>query len=389
MPTAMNHHVLRYNQYSMFSTPLQEALRAKAANQALSMRVSEHRGAETAASFSDPQGEFDALRIGSGVRDLGFRARISLAGSDRVRWMNGMVTNNIRDLAAGRGVYAFLLNPQGRILGDMLVFNEGETLTVETDRSQVEKILATFDHYIIMDDVEVANISENWTAVGVAGPKARAVLKAVGIEVPGMEPLQTYAARCNCDCDCVQCTVVRGEDAQYESYEIWLAPKDVFATWRALVSAGATPVGSEALEIQRIVAGVPLYGVDIRERDLPQETEQMRALNFNKGCYVGQEIVERIRSRGNVHRKFTGFVLEGSAEIATDAKIVSGEKEVGEITSVALVRLPLGERKLALGYIRREVGVPGREVVIGGLKATVTQLPLEGVAPARESLLQR
>ena len=96
MPTAMNHHVLRYNQYSMFSTPLQEALRAKAANQALSMRVSEHRGAETAASFSDPQGEFDALRIGSGVRDLGFRARISLAGSDRVRWMNGMVTNNIR-----------------------------------------------------------------------------------------------------------------------------------------------------------------------------------------------------------------------------------------------------------------------------------------------------
>ena len=385
----MNRGLVRYNQYSMFSTPLQEALRAKAANQALSMRVSEHRGAETAASFSDPQGEFDALRIGSGVRDLGFRARISLAGSDRVRWMNGMVTNNIRDLAAGRGVYAFLLNPQGRILGDMLVFNEGETLTVETDRSQVEKILATFDHYIIMDDVEVANISENWTAVGVAGPKARAVLKAVGIEVPGMEPLQTYAARCNCDCDCVQCTVVRGEDAQYESYEIWLAPKDVFATWRALVSAGATPVGSEALEIQRIVAGVPLYGVDIRERDLPQETEQMRALNFNKGCYVGQEIVERIRSRGNVHRKFTGFVLEGSAEIATDAKIVSGEKEVGEITSVALVRLPLGERKLALGYIRREVGVPGREVMIGGAKANVVQLPLEGVALAQESLLQR
>jgi glycine cleavage system aminomethyltransferase T len=97
----------------MFSTPLQEALRAQAANQALSMRVSEYRGAETAAGFSDPQGEFDALRNGCGVYDLGFRARISLAGSDRVRWMNGMVTNNIRDLAAGRGVYAFLLNPQG------------------------------------------------------------------------------------------------------------------------------------------------------------------------------------------------------------------------------------------------------------------------------------
>ncbi len=386
----MNHEAVRYNQYSMFRTPLQEALRAQTANNAQSTRVGEYRGAETAAGFSDPQVEFDALRNGCGIYDLGFRARISLAGSDRVRWMNGMVTNNIRDLAAGRGVYAFLLNPQGRILGDMLVYNEGETLAVETDRSQVEKILATFDHYIIMDDVEVTNISETWTAVGVAGPKSRAVMNGAGIHVPEVQPLQVITARCNCECDCVQCNVVRDEDAQYESYEIWLAPKDVHNTWQALVSAGATPVGSEALEVQRIVSGIPLYGVDIRDRDLPQETEQMRALNFNKGCYVGQEIVERIRSRGNVHRKFTGFVVEGSADIATDAKIVFGEKEVGEITSIALIGLPWGQRTVALGYIRREAGVPGREVMIGGVKATVAQLPLEGVAmgQAQESLLQ-
>ncbi len=141
--------------------------------------------------------------------------------------------------------------------------------------------------------------------------------------------------QCNCDCGCVQCTVIRGEDAPQESYEIWLAPQDVYKTWQALLAAGGTPVGSEALEMQRIVGGIPLYGTDIRERDLPQETEQMRALNFNKGCYVGQEIVERIRSRGNVHRKFTGFEAEGAARIPAGDKIVSGEKEVGEITSVA------------------------------------------------------
>ena len=183
---------------------------------------------------------------------------------------------------------------------------------------------------------------------------------AAGIEVPGCNHCRCMTARCNCDCGCVQCAVARGEDGQYESYEIWLAPKDILATWQALLSAGATPVGCEALEMQRIAAGIPLYGVDIRERDLPQETEQMRALNFNKGCYVGQEIVERIRSRGNVHRKFTGFVLEGSADITADAKIVLGEKEVGEVTSVALLRFPSGERKVALGYIRREAGTPGR-----------------------------
>lgn len=373
----LNHEAVRYNQYSMFRTPLQEALGAPSADPEAATRSGGYRGAETATGFSNPQAEFGALRSACGVYDLGFRGRISLSGGDRMRWMNGMVTNNIRDLAQGRGVYAFLLNPQGRILGDLLVYNQGETLTVETDRSQIEKIIATFDHFIIMDDVEVKNISETWTALGLAGPRSRAILNAAGIAVPELEPLQTLAARCNCDCGCVSCTVVRGEDGTQESYAIWLAPQDVFVTWQALIRAGAMPVGSEALEMERIVAGVPLYGVDIRERDLPQETEQMRALNFNKGCYVGQEIVERIRSRGNVHRKFTGFLLEGARAIAAGSKITSGDKEVGEITSIAVLRGSSAERTVALGYIRREVGVPGREVTIGTSKATVSQLPLQ------------
>jgi folate-binding protein YgfZ len=237
--------------------------------------------------------------------------------------------------------------------------------------------------------VEATNVSEKQTALGLAGPKARAILNRAGIAVPNLLPLQSITPQCSCDCGCVQCSVVRGEEAQQESYEIWLAPQDVHKTWQALLAAGATPVGSEALEMQRVVAGIPLYGVDIRERDLPQETEQMRALNFNKGCYVGQEIVERIRSRGNVHRKFTGFIAEGAGAIAAGDKIISGEKEVGEITSVAVLEVPSGQRTIGLGYIRREVGVPGREVTIGTRKATVVQLPVEGVAPTQfENCLQ-
>jgi folate-binding protein YgfZ len=364
----------------MFRTPLQDVLRVLADDAAQARVEGDYRGAATTARFTDPQSEFSALLGGCGIYDLGFRAWISLTGGDRVRWMNGMVTNNIRDLAVGNGVYAFLLNPQGRILGDMNVYNQGERLIVETDRSQVEKIIATFDHYIIMDDVEVANISEKQTALGVAGPSARAILNKAGIEVPNLEPLQMIIPQCNCDCGCVQCTVVCNQDAAHESYEIWLAPQDVYKTWQALIAAGATPVGSEALEMKRIVGGIPLYGVDIRERDLPQETEQTRALDFNKGCYVGQEIVERIRSRGNVHRKFTGFVAEGAAPIAAGEKIVSGEKEVGEVTSVAVLAATSGHQTVAIGYIRREVGVPGREVMLGSVKATVVQLPLDGIA---------
>jgi folate-binding protein YgfZ len=356
--------------------------------------VGEYCGATTAARFGDSQDELAALRGGCGVYDLGFRAKIRLTGSDRVRWLNGMVTNNIRDLAVGQGVYSFLLNAQGRILGDLYAYNRGESgvsssIIVDTDRRQIEKMLATFDHYIIMDDVEMTNLSEEITSLGIFGPRSREVLRAAGIETPEMTPLQIFDARCTCNCECTTCTVVRGEDAAHESYELWLAPGDVRKTWDTLVAHGATRVGYEALELQRVLAGVPLYGVDIRERDLPQETEQTRALNFNKGCYVGQEIVERIRSRGAVHRKFSSFVADGDAEIAPADKIKTGEKEVGEVTSIA--HFQNMSKTVVLGYVRRELGMPGREVMIGAAKATVVQPPVtvEQLSQDRQPEAQR
>jgi len=344
-------------------------------NRSGSLHTGEYHGATTPANFGDARTEFSALRSGCGVYDLGWRAKIALTGSDRVRWLNGMVTNNIRELEAGRGIYAFLLNPQGHILGDLYAYNRGESIIVDTDRGQVEKILATFDHYIIMDDVEVANLSEKLTALGVAGPKSREVLKSAGFVRPD-SPLQLQ--------DVVwrgmACTVVRGEDAEHQSYEIWIATENKKQLWDALVAVGATLVGSDAFELQRITLGIPSYGQDIRERDLPQETEQARALNFNKGCYVGQEIVERIHSRGNVHRKFTGFVIDGDAtSIASGAKIAVAGKEVGELTSIASLPAAHGDQTVALGYIRREVSAPGKDVEICGKPAKVATLPFTDI----------
>src|SRR3982075_257330 len=157
------------------------------------VQSSEYRGPYAVRDFGDTPAEFAALRAGCGIYDLGSRAKIVLTGSDRMRWLNGMVTNNIRDLEVNRGVYAFLLNPQGRILGDLYAYNRGESILVDTDRSQLEKILATFDHYIIKDDVEVANRSHELTAVGLAGPKSPEVLKAAGIQIPELQRLQAFA----------------------------------------------------------------------------------------------------------------------------------------------------------------------------------------------------
>jgi len=333
----------------------------------------EYRGATASARFGDPDAEFGRMRDQCGIYDLGYRAKISLTGADRIRWLNGMVTNNIRDLVVGHGVYAFLLNPQGHILGDLYAYNRGESITVDTESSQLERVLTTFDHYIIMDDVEVKNLGDELTALGIAGPNSRNVLAAAGIQIPELQPLQVGEAKCTCACDCVTCTVVRGDNPTTESYELWLAPAEVRKTWDALVASGASPVGFEALELQRIVSGIPLYGVDIRDRDLPQETEQTRALNFNKGCYIGQEIVERIRSRGAVHRKFSGFSMETNTGVVAGSKVSMADKEVGEITSIA--SLGVGQPACALGYIRREISIPGKDVQIGSTKAEVRELP--------------
>jgi aminomethyltransferase len=295
---------------------------------------------------------------------------VSLTGSDRVRWLNGMVTNNVRDLATGHGIYAFLLNPQGKIQGDLYAYNRGESLMVDSERDQIPRLLEIFDHYIIMDDVEVRDLRGTQTAIGVAGPQALGILKSAGLEIPQLDSLQ-FADIAWRD---IRPTIVRCDNPLVENYEIWLPVENSKTVWEALISAGARPVGTRALEWLRIAAGIPRYGQDIRDRDLPQETEQARALHFSKGCYVGQEIVERIRSRGAVHRKFTGFEVEGSLP-AADTKIQVDGKDIGEITSAASLPWITGDRPVALGYIRREFAKPENVFTSGATKLKLSDLP--------------
>jgi len=331
--------------------------------------MGEYGGVETALHFGDENAEFAAITQGSGVYDLGWRGKIIATGEDRARWLNGMVTNNIKDLALNRGNYNFLLNAQGRIQGDMYVYNRGEYLLIDSDRSQVEHLIKTLEHFIIMDDVELTDASEKITSIGLQGPKSAVVLKSIGVDP------EDALAVCDLTWNGIGISVTRmvNDEHDFLNYEIWLAPDNAGKLWDALVAAGAKPTGTDAIEKFRIFAGVPKYGVDIRDRDLPQETEQQQALNFTKGCYIGQEIVERIRSRGNVHRMFTGFVLNGAADRGT--KIVVNDKEVGELTSVATVNVNGAEKLLALGYIRREAGAPGAQVKVGETTAAVMSLP--------------
>lgn len=355
----------------MLSTALTDKLTSSGAE------LSEYLGANAVASFGDPAAELRALLSGAAVSDLTWQAKLVITGEDRIRWTNGMVTNNIRDLAFEHGNYSFILNAQGKIQGDITVYNRGEYLLAVTSQSQVARMKEFLDRYIVMDDVEITDVSEKLASFGVAGPKAREVLTSAGFQVPALSPGEVA----NGEWDSIGYSLARGvlardEQPETESFELWFAGVNAERIWQALVSAGAVAAGTIALEWLRILRGVPQYGADFGERELAQELNQPHALHFSKGCYIGQEIVERVHSRGSVHRGFSGFAVQGDVP-ALKSKIMLGDKQVGEVSSSASIPLPGGSRTFALGVVRREASAPGTVVSIEGIRATAATLPFQ------------
>lgn len=334
-------------------------------------RTGTYNGVETALSFGDSAAELAALRSGCGVFSLAWRSLIHVTGKDRVRWLHNMVSNNVRDLPANHGKYNFVLNAQGRILGDMSIFNRGESLVLETDAGQVETLLNAMKRYIIMDKVEMTSAGDTLMVLGVCGPNAETVLARADINAFGMAPLELRELSVGG----LALTLVRGPEQKPGWFELWIDPAKAQDCWSRLTSAGAQPVGSEALEMWRVLRGIPSYGQDIRDRDLPQETEQMQALTFTKGCYIGQEIVERIRARGQVHRKFAGFIFGEQAPAI--GKFESEGRALAEITTIVSVPAPGGNKHIGLGYVRREALAAGPKIDLNGVEATVVNLPFE------------
>jgi aminomethyltransferase len=280
------------------------------------------------------------------IDGMGF---IRIAGEDRVRWLNGMTTNSIQSLQPGEGCYTFFLNAQGRIQGDATAWLLPDSILLETQRDRIDALVAHLDRFIIMDDVELASPEER-TALTLLGPQATAILESLALPVPGELQL-VHAAFHGAPID-----ILHVHSPLVPRFELWATPARIEDIAEALGNAGATPTSAAALEHLRLLEGTPLYGTDIRDRDLPQETGQTRALHFAKGCYLGQEIVERIRSRGNVHRALNGFILTGPIPMLPAPLFdpEAPEKILGELTSAARIELPTGAVTLALGIVRRE-----------------------------------
>jgi folate-binding protein YgfZ len=270
-----------------------------------------------------------------------------------------MVTNNIKDLAPGEGNYNFLLNAQGRIQADCTIYREPHeaepTFLLESDRTQIDTIKALLDKFIIMDDVDLVHLE--MTGIRLVG---RASIRLV-FEYFGWDPTSIPLSGIASEIHLAPFTGGKQMilyppqnedlDPSARSVELWSPdPNETDVSDTGLRTLyGAKRRHKNVLEALRILSVTPKFGQDIRNTDLPQETAQTHALNFNKGCYLGQEVVERIHSRGQVHRTFTAFTLTGALP-TLPAPLTANDKPAGELTSA----MQIGDTLYALGYLRRE-----------------------------------
>lgn len=255
---------------------------------------------------------YERLRTARAVIDLSARGRIRVTGEDRKRLLHAMTTNHIEQMQPGDCLYAFFLNAQGRVMADAVVYCFEDHLLLSVEPEVREKVQAHLDKYIIADDVTLEDVSASTGEYSIEGPEAEGDRSVTETGLPGI---------------------------------------------RRVVPAGRVPppeVDAEDVRTVRLEIGRPRYGEDITEAHIAHETGQLHAIHFSKGCYLGQEIVERVRSRGHVNRRLQHLRVEGTTPPPSGTKLLSGGKEVGEITSA--VYSPAWGAVAALGYLRAGAG---------------------------------
>lgn len=312
-----------------------------------------------------PMKGYRELRESAAWIELAGRGKIRATGEDRARLLHAMTTNDVKSLQPGQGCYAFFLNAQGRILADANILCLDESLLLDTEPETAAKLYEHLDKFIIADDVALEDQTPTLATIAVEGPASPAILGKAGLPVPPFDhgilsannsPVQV--ARLN----------YTGSTGFFLFCD--LAMRD--AVISSLETAGASGADLEAAKVVRLEHGKPRYGEDISERYLAQETNQSRALHFNKGCYLGQEIVERVRSRAQIHRRLLPVHLETDQVPAPGTKLQAEGKDAAEITSAAFS--PALAQTVALAYVRIDTK-PGDRVSFGDAVGRVLPSP--------------
>jgi folate-binding protein YgfZ len=338
--------------------------------------MGEYFGTLLPSRFGSFAAEYGALRETVALVDTNFRAFFSFNGPDRQRYVNAILTSNVRDLKPGQGAVGMLLNPQGHILAEVETFAREESILASSHAMIRERTLATFDKFIIMDDVTVEDVTESTGTVDLAGPRAAALLAEFGMKSFAEMAILAHA---EVKAGEISCRVVRREFAGEPAATLIASREHLPALWRDLAERIRTyrgvPAGMEAVNSLRLECGIPWFGLDYDDRQIPHEAGLEHShINYEKGCYTGQEIVERVRSRGHVNRRLTELRFFGAEAPAPGTKLVFGGNEAGSVTSAAFS--PRLGQAIGLGYLRREHSAIGTRLDASGIPAEVIAPPL-------------
>jgi|SRR5271157_148324 len=303
---------------------------------------------------------YRALRDSAAWLALDTRGRLLARGRDRVRFLHNITSNEVKKMAPGEGCYAFLLNAQGRIQADLHLFCFPDRFLIDTEADLRAKVPGLIMKFKVADLIELEDVTDATASIAVEGPTSAAMLAACGAPVPAA--------------DCAHAawgdsTVARITLTGQPGYRVY-GPAERRAEWVAqLEAAGARAATDADARLVRIENGRPRYGDDIRDTSLPQETGQLHAVSFTKGCYLGQEIVERIRSQGRVNWKLVRVEIAASEPLPAGAALTSQGAEAGEITSS--VFSPRAGKVVALAYVRSQFAEPGTALDSGQAAAMV------------------
>ena len=286
--------------------------------------------------------------------DKNYRAYLAFAGPDRVRYLNAILTNSVRELGEGQGIVSLLLNPQGRILAEIETYVLGERLFCVSYAMIRARLVEWLEKYIIMDDVTLTDETERFGMLAVEGPRSGEVVKELtGLELPAMGELRLV----DVSVDGVSCKVMGRSPGGVMGAEFLAERSDLERLWGALSSAargaGGGPMGYAALSARRLTQGIPWFGYDFGEQQIPHEAGlELSHISYTKGCYTGQEIVERVRSRGQVNRRRARLQFEGGVVPSAGASLAVDGKEVGQVTRASRSFYP--PAILGMGYVRKE-----------------------------------
>jgi folate-binding protein YgfZ len=337
--------------------------------------------------------QYDALRSGAGLLDRRARGRLELTGADRLSYLQGLLTNDIQALQPGTGCYAALLTAQGRMISDMRVSELGAKVLIDLPHHTAEAVRQRLADFIFSEDVEVFDIRPSHVQFGLYGPRASECLAAVLTQPTEAdpsplprEPLDGMALNANAPWQFGSAIVevVRSDDFGARGFELFVAADAASDLSQALLENGALEVGAASVDVTRVEAGRPEFGIDMDEHTIPLEAGiEDRAISLTKGCYVGQEIIIRVlhRGGGRVAKHLVGLVSPSSDErFERDDRLFADGRDVGGVTS-AVISPALG-RPIGLGYVHRDHARPGTVLQVGTEPRPVTVAALPFISPA-------